>query len=279
MDGKLSREEIQRIEFEILKLFASFCEDNALRYYLSGGTLLGAVRHGGFIPWDDDIDVIMPRPDYNRFVELFQKAIDERRLPRENLRLSVNEIDTVTRVMDTRTVARMHAFDQRNDIGLWIDIFPMDGMPDNRFVRRFHYIKIRLLRDCLFFLTTKRNIRRRSRAASVLQYVAVPFRPILRRIGVARFATIINRTASKYDFDTSRLVAAISAGYGLQEVNVREDYIVPMRIKFRDAEFQTTAAYHTYLTQLYGDYMQPPPENKRNKHGLEAWWKTNGAPR
>ncbi|MGI6657899.1 MAG: LicD family protein [Dethiobacteraceae bacterium] len=271
MGKKLSLREIQQTELEILKYFAKFCEKNSIRYYLSGGTLLGAIRHGGFIPWDDDIDVIMPRPDYNKFLVLCKNAIEKNEF-NPNYRLSVNEFDPIARIMDMRTTVKMKAYSNRKNIGLWIDIFPMDGVPSNPFILRIHYLIIRFLRDCLYFLSTTPNIKRRNKIVTLLQYIAIPFRPLLRIIGEKRIAICINKIASIYDFESSSLCAAIASGYGLQEVNKRSEFVVQKKVDFEGSSFFTTAAYHSYLSKLYGDYLQLPPENERNKHHMEAWW-------
>ncbi len=267
MNHCLSLPELQQIEFDILKTFSDFCKENSFQYYLSGGTLLGAVRHKGFIPWDDDIDVIMPRDDYNAFLKLFSVCQPA------HLRLVVNEFDTIARVMDDRTIAKLNAFKARDDIGLWIDIFPMDGMPESKLGQKLHYLRIRLLRDCLYYLTTTSNIKRRSKLLTAAQYLALPIKPLLRLIGPKRLAIYINKVAAKYKLENSTYCAAITAGYGLSEINVRKDFEVPIWVEFNKTMFQTTAAYHIYLSQLYGDYMQLPPEDKRNKHYMQAWWK------
>ena len=117
--------EIKKIELDILRAFRSFCEKNSLRYFLAYGTLLGAVRHGGFIPWDDDIDVAMPRTDYERFLKEFR---DERY---EVYDLSKKGyFYPFAKLCDTTTVL-IEEMSVKNSIGVYIDIFPMDGIADN----------------------------------------------------------------------------------------------------------------------------------------------------
>ena len=124
-------DEIRSIQFEILKAVAEFCDANGVQYFLTGGTLLGAVRHQGFIPWDDDIDIAMPRPDYNRFLTLSQGRLGSR------YDVSVLENNPAhsrlfMRVMDNRTLYVHKYYRRKYRTGLGIDVFPMDGIPEKK---------------------------------------------------------------------------------------------------------------------------------------------------
>ena len=123
--------ELQETELEILKAFHRFCEEHHLRYYLSGGTLLGAIRHKGFIPWDDDIDLCMPRPDYMKLVEILKDGqLDQYRY------LNTRYLDkdcpsSMIRVCDNRTELDFTEYRIPYQIGCWIDVFPLDGLEDD----------------------------------------------------------------------------------------------------------------------------------------------------
>ena len=130
---KLEIEEIKHIEVDILKHVVKICNRHKLRYFLAYGTLLGAVRHQGFIPWDDDIDICMPRPDYDKFIEIWQK---EKTL-NESLNFGLlfpspgnNYFYEFAKVTATDTVCEVNLpiLDIKG-LGIWIDIFPLDGMP------------------------------------------------------------------------------------------------------------------------------------------------------
>lgn len=121
-------ETLKKIELNILKDVAAFCEKEGLRYYLCGGTLLGCIRHQGFIPWDDDIDIIMPRPDYMKFVKLYN---DRESIYKVNsLETDPNWYSAFAEVEDTRTLKIYTGFNINNNHGVNIDIFPTDGSPD-----------------------------------------------------------------------------------------------------------------------------------------------------
>lgn len=134
---EIQREELKKLEFDILKDVAEFCEKNQIRYYLCGGTLLGAIRHKGFIPWDDDIDIIMPRPDYIRFNNLYNKRDSNYKV--HSLFTDKNWYSTFAEVEDTRTIKTYNGFNQLGTFGVNIDIFPIDGSPDEEMLRKIFW--------------------------------------------------------------------------------------------------------------------------------------------
>lgn len=123
---KLSEREIQLSILQILQYFDSYCKKYQLRYYLSGGTLLGAIRHKGFIPWDDDIDVCMPRPDYEKLLITFKNNANEKYL------LSSfdvgNSYRPYVKILDLKT--KVISKNSEDEQYLWIDVIPVDGLPD-----------------------------------------------------------------------------------------------------------------------------------------------------
>ena len=122
---RISNQDSKEKIFSILKWFAEFCDNNNLRYYLAYGTLLGAIRHKDFIPWDDDVDVYMPRPDYEKFIECFAKQYNDSKYElRSRLNNKVNL--PFEKIVDMTTTVRSNMNDV--DDHLWIDIFPLDGL-------------------------------------------------------------------------------------------------------------------------------------------------------
>ena len=130
----ITENELKQLELDILKDVALFCEKNGMRYYLCGGTLLGAVRHGGFIPWDDDIDIIMPRPDYMKFLKLYNNRKSIYRC--NSIFNRPDWYSSFAEVEDTRTIKRYKGFSQKEIHGVSIDVFPMDGAPASEDERR-----------------------------------------------------------------------------------------------------------------------------------------------
>lgn len=150
MKKRLVAEEIKKIEVEILSDIVSFCQRNQLRVYLSGGTLLGAIRHHGFIPWDDDIDVCMPRMDYEKFIRSFQS---EKEYIQVQSLLTPNFSAPFAKVVDLRTSIKSEFSNRDIDQHLWVDVFPVDGLPESLeevkkiYAKCNYYRKIYLLTD------------------------------------------------------------------------------------------------------------------------------------
>lgn len=133
MGRQISDEEVRKLELEILIKFAEYCEKYHLRYFLAYGTLIGAIRHKGFIPWDNDVDVVMPRPDYNRFMQL----IKDENIGEYFRVLDYHDVKTFpfAKVVDNRTKLS-EKFLITDTLGIYIDVFPMDGLPDDERKRK-----------------------------------------------------------------------------------------------------------------------------------------------
>lgn len=127
---KLNLNEIKAVELNILKQFDQFCKNNNLRYYLAGGTLLGAIRHKGFIPWDDDIDVCMNRPDYERLLNEFPQNNDNSNLQICDIKYK-NFDAPFCKIVANNTRVRNKFLGNLANSKLWIDVFPVDGLPEN----------------------------------------------------------------------------------------------------------------------------------------------------
>ena len=126
---------VQLAELDILKLVKRICDKYDIKYSLHGGTLLGAVRHGGFIPWDDDIDIGMPRPDYEEFMRIVRDFLPEHMIYR-NFRIGNEDTIFFSRVEDSSIQVEDSSAIKKRNRNAWIDIFPLDGMPKNVIVRK-----------------------------------------------------------------------------------------------------------------------------------------------
>ena len=259
---KLTLRDLQLNGLNILVEVASFCKKNDIRYYLSGGTLLGAVRHEGFIPWDDDIDICMPRPDYEKFVRTFQS--DE---GLEVSSYSLQNFDAPYAKVYDKSIKIKAKYD-RKPTYLWIDIMPVDGLPDSLDETKKIYKMVEQYRKIYFWLTKKigneRNILR--------TYIKYIFKPLVKIYGYKRAVNNIEKVAQAIPYNDAKYVGAITWGlYGIGERMKKSEFEKSVSVKFENHTFTTFSCWDSYLTNLYGDYMVVPPPEKRKTHDVEAY--------
>lgn len=236
--------------------------DTALRkaglcYYLDGGSLLGAVRHGGFIPWDDDFDIMMPRRDYD-YLLLHAKEI----LP-PHFEVICGEHDenyplSWAKIQDARTTLVEKSY--RDYVGgVFIDVFPIDGMPSNAIVRWWHITRYRFWRQVAYFVYRDPFKHGRGYRSWLPRLV----RKLVTRKGIQQR---IRRLKMEYPCDTSVLLSMHNPT--IVRTFPREVFGRPTLIPFGDTELFGVQDAHAYLSGTYGDYMQLPPEEKRRQHSF-----------
>ena len=264
---KLQTDDIKKIELNILMFFDNFCRKNDLKYYLSGGTLLGAIRHKGFIPWDDDIDVCMPRNDYEKLIQIFPEEYENRYILKSIQR--ENFVFPFVKLIDKNTKIFSKYNNSCVDSNLWIDILPVDGLPkDNEELRRL-YKSVDFYRKLL--MLNFANIGQGStKLKRFLKPIAIFFAKI---IGVDRCLTKMEKIAKTYDYDKSDYVGAITWGlYGMGERMKKSEFEKTIYVDFEEHKFPTFSCWDSYLKGLYGNYMKLPPVEKRKTHDIEAYY-------
>ena len=253
---KIELEELRCIQLDILKCIDEFCRKNDIRYSLGGGTLLGAVRHKGYIPWDDDIDIIMPRVDYDKFVRTFDKY-------KPHLICGAYENDAsfiypFSKVYDNRTVQKEHDF--KVGIGVNVDLFPIDGSPNREKARRWHYQKVFIWR----LLLSARN----KNAFGIKRFWIKPFVDI---IPLAVFQKNLQRLYRKYDLSQSKYAGSLISGFN--DCSPAEIFNSYIELPFEGFKFMAIRNYDIYLHVLYGNYMQfPPVEQRVPSHKSMVYW-------
>ena len=268
----ISIEELKKLELDILKQIHQVCTDNDFRYSLAGGTLLGAVRHGGFIPWDDDIDIFMPRPDYDKLIEYCKTH-------QTPFKLISNETESkysylFAKAVNPNTVIIEESSNRTNvDLGVYVDIFPIDGLCNDyeSSVKKFN--KSKFLRELLVAYNWKKYFR--SKTKSII------YEPIrLMMFILSRFVNhnkLINKIKSRYqsvDFEKFNYSACICGAYRLREINTKDVYSEYTEIEFEGEKFNAIKNYDTYMKSIYGDYMKlPPKEKQKSHHTFVAYWK------
>lgn len=259
-------EQVKQLLLNLLSTFDDVCKIHSIRYSLDSGTLLGAVRHGGFIPWDDDVDVIVPRPDYERLLshpEWFPAPLDLL------LPLSDDSIFPFAKLVTREWRAQEPILDGVMNSWLWLDIFPVDSIPSTTGeVNRLY----REQRDLI--KVASRSIGLDERQRGTLKYtikkIGLPLHRLL--FPTDRLFRKVERDAKKIPYGTTDNVANVT---WLSIVKGRDiptsDFDSLIRMKFEDKEFSVIPHWHEYLSGLYGDYMTLPPESQRVSHGANIW--------
>ena len=264
---QMTFEEQKQVQFEILKFVANFCERNNLRYFLAYGTLIGAVRHKGYIPWDDDIDVVMPRKDYNKLIEIFNQQNDE--APYE----LISPYDdrsryAFIRITDNRTIKVGRFLDYtKGALGVDIDIFPLDGQPDCLKKHLSRHKKLKFLERLMLYTVEDRK-QRKGYKKLVLFLVQAFFSKIA-------LQKKIDKILSKIDFETSQYIGEDADLYTSAKNRYPRKYVdESVQVEFEGVQFRAPKYYHEVLTTLYGDYMKLPPEEQRiGHHKNQCYWK------
>lgn len=266
MRRKLNLKEIQEAEYKILREVSRICREQSLAFSLDSGTLLGAVRHCDFIPWDDDIDLIMPRSDYNKACQVLPHCLPS------FYKFVMCSHRPFSKIIDVRTNVSNNTKNQViQDNYLWIDIFPIDIIPEDKEVQKRLFSKIQRL------LTAQ------MRANTIIGTGSTPFRAIAKLPfliipklhGVEYYNAQIEKLLLQNDYDSSRMVGP--AFFKKHPSIPREDFDNLIKLPFHGEEFYAIPHWDSYLTQLYGDYMTLPPEDKRQVHLVDAWIDENDA--
>lgn len=270
---ELTLDEIKSVELELLKKFNTVCKNNGFNYSLMGGTLLGAVRHGGFIPWDDDIDVIMPRPDYERFVQYCMT---------ENTPFKLMSVQTDSgyaylfgKVMDTDTELVEKVGNKNNvELGVFIDIFIYDGMGNTEEEAKKNFNKSRFLRELLVASNWKRFFRSKTKS---WHYEPIRFAFFLmsRFVSHKKIIKAIEKRYTDLDFYKSEYVGNLCSDKRDRSIIKRSEIDTYTTLNFEGEEFSVFSGYKTYLTNMFGDYMQLPPEDKRVTHHTFTAYRKN----
>lgn len=262
---------LQMIELEILKLFSEICEKHNLRYYLVGGTMLGAVRHQGFIPWDDDMDVGMPRPDYEKFIKIAQKELPEG-YGFLNYKIDKEYKRYFSRVVDTRVKIRNASNTITIDENAWLDIFPFDGMPTNKIAQFFHFWHMTVLRffyhaSCFEELVNLNRPGRPWYLQMIIKIMSVTH--IGSKLDTKKLMRRIEKGLMKYSYDESKYMVSFFGAYMMKEIVDKRLLGKGRKYKFETLYLNGPEKYDEFLTHFYGEYMTPPKDSDKDKHNIE----------
>lgn len=265
MDNSLDK--LHEVELDLLKRFVQICDENKIKYYIIGGTLLGAVRHGGFIPWDDDIDVAVPRADYIRLIDVMHRVEDDEvgmQYYKDQPDLYFYPIKIVSEKYRIRDVRSKDGYSYP-----WIDVLPIDGMPNNILKSKLFRLRMDFCRLLLglHYVDNLRNIDR-----SLLQRVVILAGKILRigkMINPNKIKDRIDRILSSNRIDDCQVVGTCMGAYYFHEFVPKEMFGEGSKVKFCGFEVNAPEKVDEYLTHMYGDYMTPPDESKQKAVHIE----------
>lgn len=272
---EMTIKDIQQVSLEILKDVHSFCVSNNIRYTLYGGTMIGAIRHKGFIPWDDDVDIAMPRPDYERFLSLYHSQHGYK-LFASGSEESYLAFSRVCEMRRTFVINSQMPW-ANAPTGVWIDIFPLDGAPDTteECENRLKVLKKLWKRSCYArsakstFSFAKGAIEKAKmliKKTIYNDYIITPQKVILK---YTKEATLYEWGQTNYFWNCSYL------RYGMKEYQDICDFQSTILVPFENDMFCVCNGYDHLMRTKYGDYMEMPPiEKQKSNHALcSYYWK------
>lgn len=252
--------EMKQLLLEMLAWFHEYCRSHDLRYYVVGGTFLGAVRHQGFIPWDDDVDVGMPREDYDRFAELMAAEPNPRYRYETPENCGWDFFYPYSKIYDTATTLTENT---RYKIkrGLFLDVFPLDGVGDTEEDARKRIAAVERKRSVLLTLTT--GIRKGRKSYKNLAVLAMRIVPDW-LISKKKLLAEVHRPDCVSSFEQSYWAGNLMGKLNGSEIMPRKYYGIPREYPFENITVYGPENAEAYLTAIYGDWRKLPPEEKRN---------------
>lgn len=273
----MTLKEIQKVNLELMSDIHEFCVQNCIDYSLAYGSLIGAVRHNGFIPWDDDIDIMMTRPNFERFSKEYVSK-------RGFILSSVYDKNTYinyTRVYDNRTIVVSPAKQSSNKVGIWVDVFPIDAIPDDQeaaddqFRRLRQYTLLVMKWRYLMSSVTKADIR--SKLYGIKELVKLIY---ANKSTFAQWHKYIISICKENNFGLTKycssLVCVEANIKNRQEVFFTKDFQDYELCDFEEYQFFILKSSDSILKTIFGEYMIMPPKEKQVSHVLKKWkfyWK------
>ncbi|MBA0180428.1 LicD family protein [Pectobacterium carotovorum] len=258
MDENTSLSSLQRRSIDVLSLLINFLDENDIHYIIEGGTLIGAIRHNDIIPWDDDVDISIIRPDYERLIQLQDQLPYPLKLaywgndPKHAYPFArVYDISTSVSINHVKPITR----------GVWVDIFPIDGTFEYYLPRILHIKSILFLRLLITNLMGAYARKKLPVAKKIQYFIYGCISAFLGKKALMHVHGKLSMLKNPLKSEVSALVVSMAGDKTTQPTNL---FINRMKFSFHGLECYGPVDYDKYLSKVYGDYMTPPPENKRN---------------
>lgn len=268
---EINAERLKELEVELLIAVDEICQKENLRYSLGGGTLLGAVRHKGFIPWDDDIDIMMPRPDYDAFIAYCSNK--EVPFKVRSFETDKTYVDMSAKLYNPDTILKDDNIVGGSSIGVNIDVFPIDGLGDTYKKAKNAFNSTKFKRNLLIAAQWKKFFRSKTHG-----WYYEPFRfaffVLSRFVNKPRLFKKIQKKYTKIDFNSVQYAGAVGGAYREKEILPKTVWTEYIDMPFEGRSFKAIAAYDEYMSSIYGDYMRLPPVEKQvSHHTFTAYFK------
>ena len=268
---ELSVQDMKSLQLKILNEVDNFCKQHGLTYYIFAGTLIGAVRHKGYIPWDDDVDICMKREDYNLFFQQFN-AENQSRYRAISIETESEYYLASGKVIDTHTLMKENTASSYK-IGVYIDVFPMDYIPSD--IK--HYKKTNMSIGFYRYLLSLKNAATKKKRVLWKKIVIALGQFLLKPISRTYILDKISTLSQQYltDHDDNFNLADISVyTYGKRELFPLSDFASTVELDFEDLKLSAPVGYDHVLSSMYGDYMKLPPKEKQiSHHDYKVYWK------
>ena len=267
MNKSEATRKLQKVDLEITMQIVDICKKHNIQYFITSGTMLGAIRHKGFIPWDDDIDIGMMRDQYEKFLEVAEKELPET-LKLVTFRNTPEYHYYISRVVDTDTwIEEERMAEDEKMTHVSVDVYAIDGSPNNSLLRKIYYFRV-MYHRALMSLCYKDSIDRH-RKRGVFERILLF---VMERIPVEKMTTPykqkchIDRLLKSNDVYKSNIIGDLMGAYRTKEMMPAELFGKGAMYQFEDVMLMGPEDYDGYLTYMYGDYMKLPPEESRRTH-------------
>lgn len=251
---------------EMLSRIDSVCRENGIVYFLSGGTAIGAIREKGFIPWDDDLDIMLPRKDYEKLIELLEKEDND------TYKVFSLRDDSWNRpyscYVDKRTYGK-HELVDYSHLGVTLDILPMDGMSSSSGKVAKYYKRLRVL-YALYYSSLKVNYGKEEHFIFLKKLISL----LTKKIGAHRICLRINEKAKRISYEEANYVGCSVLIHFMEKEWFRKEWFAEQTlVPFDDKMYPVMNGYDDYLTALYGNYMKRPEHESDPDHHTSYYWK------